>query len=263
MKIQLLKKWILTSLILFLIFSFFYFFKDKTKNFFYLTISPLQSSVFEFSKKITIFFNSLVENFKLKEENEKLNLEIRKLIAENEKLKELERENEALREALKIGLEKEFEMKLARFTGKDISGDIFKINKGSKDGIEEGMVVITPEKLLVGKISKVYSNFSKVQVFTDKDFAFDVQISEKEITGLLKGEGNFKAKIQLIPREKEIQSGDKVLTSALGGKFPAGIFVGEIEKVEKSDISFYQEAEIKPAFDIEKIDYLFVILNFK
>jgi rod shape-determining protein MreC len=214
-------------------------------------------------KKFTIFFESIFENVELKKENEALNLEIKKLIAENEKLKELKKENETLREALGLGLEKEFEMKLVRFAGKDVSGDIFKIDKGSKEGIEEGMVVITPEKFLIGKIIKVYSNFSAVQVFTDKDFTFDVQISEKGIPGLLKGEGNFKAKIQLIPREKEVLIGDKVLTSTLGGKFPAGIFVGEIEKVEKSDITFYQEARLKPAFDPMKIDYFFVILNFK
>jgi rod shape-determining protein MreC len=262
MKIQLLKK-ILIYTILFLIIFLIYFFRDGIKNIFYLITSPFQHLTFELSKKFTIFFESIFENVELKKENEALNLEIKSLIAENEKLKELKKENEALREALKISLEKEFEMKLARFAGKDVSGDIFKIDKGLKDGIEEGMVVITPEKFLIGKIIKVYSNFSAVQVFTDKDFTFDAQISEKEISGLIKGEGNFKAKIQLIPREKEIQAGDKVLTSALGGKFPAGIFVGEIEKVEKSDIIFYQEAKIKPAFDLEKIDYLFVILNFK
>jgi rod shape-determining protein MreC len=263
MNFQLLKKRILIFAILSLIISLFYFFQNGIKNFFYSIFSPLQRLFFEFSKRISIFFGSFTEKIELKKENERLVLEIKKLIAENESLKELKKENERLREALGIGLEKEFEMKLAKFSGKDFSGDIFKIDKGSRDGIEEGMVVITPEKFLIGKILKVYQNFSKVQVFTDKNFSFDAQISEKEISGLIKGEGNFKAKIQLVPKEKEILTGDKVLTSALGGKFPAGIFVGEIEKVEKSDIKFYQEAELKPAFDLEKIDYLFVILNFK
>jgi rod shape-determining protein MreC len=184
------------------------------------------------------------------------------LIVEKEGLKELERENRILREALSLGLEKDFKLKMTRFLGKDVSGDIFLIDKGSKDGIEEGKVVILPEKVLVGKVTKVYPNFSKVKVFTFKNFSFDVEIGEEKIVALAKGQGNSKAKIELIPREKEISPGEKVFTSVLGGNFPRGILVGEIEEVKDSDISGFKEAKLKPYFELKNLDYLFVILNF-
>ena len=151
---------------------------------------------------------------------------------------------------------------MARFLGKDVSGDIFLIDKGSEDGIEEGKVVILPEKVLIGKVMKVYPNFSKVKVFTFKDFSFDVEIGEEKITALAKGQGNFKIKIELIPKEKEIFPGDKVFTSALGYNFPKGILVGEIEDIKDSDISGFKEASLKPYFELKNLDHLFVILNF-
>jgi rod shape-determining protein MreC len=124
-------------------------------------------------------------------------------------------------------------------------------------------VVILPEKILVGKIIKVYQNFSKVKAFTFKDFSFDVKIPEREIVALLKGQGDFKAKIELIPKEKEISVGDKVFTCALGGNFPEGILIGEIEEIKNSDISGFKEAKLKPYFNVKNLDYLFVILNFR
>jgi rod shape-determining protein MreC len=256
------KRAILISFLIILLLILFYLIKDQLKNFTYFTFSPFQRAFFKIQKSVFSFFETISEIKNLKKENEALKSEIKKLIVEKESLKELEKENQALREALSLGLEKDFKLKMARFLGKDVSGDIFLIDKGSEDGIEEGKVVILPEKVLIGKVMKVYPNFSKVKVFTFKDFSFDVEIGEEKITALAKGLGNFKTKIELIPKEKETSPGDKVFTSALGYNFPEGILVGEIEDIKDSDISGFKEASLKPYFELKNLDYLFVILNF-
>jgi rod shape-determining protein MreC len=243
-----------------LILILIYQFRDQIKNTAYFIFSPFQRFFLKINQNLSLFFETIFEIKKLKKENEELKKEIEKLIVEKENLKELERENQELRKALGMGLEKEFELKMVKFLGKDLSGDIFLIDKGEKDGLKEGEVVILPEKILIGKIIKVYQNFSKVKVFTFKDFSFDVKIGE--ITALAKGEGNFKAKIEFIPKEKEIFVGDKVFTSALGRNFPEGILVGEIKDIKDSDISGYKEAKLKPYFEFKNLDYFFVILNF-
>jgi rod shape-determining protein MreC len=255
-----LKRAILITFLIILLLILFYLFQNQLKNFVYFVFSPFQRAFLKTQKSILFFFETISEIKNLKKENEALKSEIKKLIVEKESLKELEKENQALREALSLGLEKDFKLKMARFLGKDVSGDVFLIDKGSEDGIEEGKVVILPEKVLIGKVMKVYPNFSKVKIFTFKDFSFDVKIGE--ITALAKGQGNFKAKIELIPKEKEIFPGDKVFTSALGHNFPEGILVGEIEEIKDSDISGFKEASLKSYFKLKNLDYLFVILNF-
>lgn len=238
------------------------FYQKEVKNFFYKISTPVQKILWQAGKKVSDFFETLAETSSLKKENEEIKLKIQELLAENIFLKELKKENEILREALNLGLEKEFELSLAQVIGKDISEDFILINKGFEDGVSKDLPVITSQKILLGKINKVYKNYSKVMLLTNKESSFDGKIAEKEILGQVLGKGNFKAIFDLIPPEKEISEGDLVETSALGGIFPRGLLVGKIGKVQKSDIQTFYQAEISPLFDLNKLEIVFIILEF-
>lgn len=238
------------------------FYQKEVKNFFYKISEPIQKILWQAGKKVSIFFETLAETSSLKKENEEIKLKIQELLAENIFLKELKKENEILREALNLGLEKEFELSLAQVIGKDISEDFILINKGFEDGVSKNLPVITSQKILLGRINKVYKNYSKVMLLTNKESSFDGKIAEKEILGQVLGKGNFKAIFDLIPPEKEISEGDLVETSALGGIFPKGLLVGKIGKVQKSDIQTFYQAEISPLFDLNKLEIVFIILEF-
>lgn len=237
-------------------------FSKEVKGLFYLISSPIQKALWRAGDKVSDFFEAITEIKKLKKENEELKLRIQELSAENSFLKELKKENEILREALNIGLEKEFKLVLAEVIGRDIAQDFILINKGLADGLSKNLPVITQQKTLVGKIDEVYKNFSKVMLISNKNSSFDVKISEKEIYGLSKGKGNFKVLLDLVPQDKEIKEGDLVLTTALGGIFPNGLLIGKIKEVKKSDVEPFQQAEINLSFDIKEIETLFVIISF-
>ena len=231
----------------------------EVKNFFYLISSPIQKTFWRAGERVSDFFETINEIKNLKKENDELKLKIQTLEAESVALKELKKENELLREALEIGLEKEFKLILTQVTGKDISQDFILIDKGAKNGISENLPVITQQKVLVGKIIQVYKNFSKVQLISDKDISFDAKISGQEIFGLVKGKGNFNLYLDLVPQEEEIKEGDLLVTSALGGVFPSGLLIGEISQVRKSDLEPFQVAEIEPSFNIKDLEKLFII----
>ncbi len=248
----------------------------EVKNLFYLISSPIQKSLWRVGDRVSDFFETISEIKNLKKEvdeislidtlryawlKEELKLKIQEFMAENAKLKELKKENEILRGALEIGLEKEFKLTLAEIIGKDISQDSLIINKGSADGISKGLPVITQQKILLGKINEVYKNFSKAMLISNKESSFDAKISEKDISGLVKGRGSLKLFLDRIPQEKEIKEGDLIVTTALGGIFPSGLLVGEIKEIKKSDIEPFQQAEIKPFFNITEIEKLFIILE--
>jgi len=69
--------------------------------------------------------------------------------------------------------------------------------------------------------------------------------------------------LDLVPKEIEMKLGAPVTTSALGGIFPDGFLVGTIESVDKNDVETFQVAKIKPAFEIEKIKEVFIIIGYK
>ena len=249
-------------------------FQKEVKNFFYLISSPIQEAFWRVGDRISDFFETVTEIKNLKTENEEFKLKIQELLAENIALKEFKKENEILRTALEIGLEKDFELILAQVIGKDISQDFILINKGLKDGISKDSPVINQQKVLFGKIQEVYDNFSKVMLITDKKSSFDAKIlapyqtegfgagSDSEIYGIVKGKGNLQLYLDLIPQDKEIKEGDLIVTTPLGGIFPSGLLVGKIKEVRKSDIEPVQQAEISPLFDIKETEYLFIITNF-
>lgn len=262
MKLSSRKRKILIGFIIILFIFALNLFQKEVKNFFYSISSPIQKTFWRVGDNVSNFFETIAEIKNLKNENEELKLKIQELLAANTSLKEFKKENEILREALEIGLEKDFKLTLAEVISKDISQDFILINKGSEDGISKGLPVITQQKILYGKIGELYSNHSKVILISHKDSSFGAQISDTEIYGVVKGKGSFQLFLDLVPQDKEIKVGNLIVTTSLSGVFPKGILVGEIKKVKKSDIEPFQQAEISPFFDIKEIEALFIILEY-
>jgi len=240
---------------------------SKVKNFFYLISSPIQKILWKTGDRASDFFETIANIKNLKKENEELKLKTQELLVKNIEILELEKENKFLREALEIGLEKEFELIFAEVTGKDVSQDSILINKGSKNGILNNLPVIAQQKVLVGRVEEIYENFSRVILISDKESVFNVEIFRVDdenfvdnISGVVKGKGNFQLILDLIPKEKEIKEGDTIITSSLGGVFPKGLLVGQVQKIKKSDIEPFQQAEVKPAFDIKELEKVFIII---
>ena len=194
----------------------------------------------------------------------KKNLENQELLSQVVALGNLKKENKTLREALGIELQKDFKLTLSQIIGKDISQDLILIDKGAKDGIAEDMPVITEQRVLIGRISEVYEGFSKVMLISHKGSSFDAKIQkeEKDITGVIRGQGSFRILLDLIPSEENLVQEDIVVTSVLGGIFPERLLVGKIKQIKRSDVEPFQQAEIEAFFDISQIETLFIILEF-
>ncbi len=243
------------------------FFQKETRSFFYSISSPVQKVLFEAGSKTSDFLESIIRAGDLKNETNGFKLKNQELLSQVVALEDLKKENKILREALEIELQKDFKLVLSQIVGKDISQDFILINKGSKDDIFEGMPAVTQQRVLVGKISEVYENFSKVMLISNKDSSFNAKISasgkeEDNISGVVRGKGNSKVLFDLVPREDDIFEGDVVVTSALGRTFPKGLLVGKIKTIKKIDVEQFQQAEIEPFFDISDTENIFIILDF-
>lgn len=247
-------------------------FSKEVREFFYNVSSPVQRNFWQTGNKVSSLFESIFNARNLNKENYELKSENQELIGEIISLQELKEENKTLRQALEINLEKEFKLVLTEVMGKDIGEDVILINKGSEDGILEKMPVITSEKVLVGKINEVYNNFSKVMLISHKDEEnsfyvkiqpiFDSNQEKDEIPIVAKGKGRYNLSLEMIPKDKEILEGEVVITALLGGIFPKGLLVGEIKKIEKSDVEPFQKAEVSTFFNIEEITHLFIITEY-
>lgn len=241
------------------------FIRKEVKNFFYLISSPIQKTLWTAGSKVSGFFETITEMKELKKENEELKLKNQQLLTENISLRELKKENKFLRDALTLKPQEEFKLEMAEVIGKDISQDSILINKGSRDGISKDMPAITQAKILIGRVSKVYKNFSKVALISNKNSSFDAKIyyeNSPPVYGVVKGQGELRLLLELIPKEKNIKEGDLVITAGLGGIYPKDLLIGKIKKVQKSDIKPFQKAEIKPTLNLSQLENLFIITDF-
>lgn len=196
------------------------------------------------------------ENFKLKKEN----LE---LAAENIRLKEAERENFALKSQLNMPVIKERKTVKADVSGFDpfSYNNFMTINKGGQSGIKEGMPVLLPEGVLLGKIEEVRDKFSKVMLIFSSRSVIAVTTQESRSSGALKGSFGTSLIADAIPQYEEIKEGEMVITSALGGNIPKGIPVGTVDKIISSPNEIFKKASINAFADPDKAEEVIVILD--
>lgn len=234
---------------------------DAPKNAFFQLTYLSQKTIYQFAQKTSSFVEFLTSAGITNEENNNLKEENQKLLGEIVSLREVARENEFLREQMRLSIQDEKELILAEVIGQDLFGlnKYFLINKGRKDGVKEKSVVISSGNILVGQIIEVVESFAKVRLITDPNSKINVLIQESEITGLVKSDHGLDLVIDLLPQEEIVNAGEIVVTSGLAGVFPAGLFVGQIQEIISSDVQISRMAKIKPAVDFMKLEKVFVI----
>jgi len=253
------KKWTKIFIIGILILACLNLFEKDIRNFFYSVSAPLQKVFFTRGKNIADFLAVFTKTGQIQEQNQLLLFENQDLKAKITLLKELEKQNKELKQALGLELQKDFQLLSANVISRQTSQDFILIDKGLGYNILPGQVVITPQKTLIGKVAEVFQDFSRIKLISDKSFSFPGRIQGAEFDGIVKGASNQGLAFDLIPQEAEIEMGQAIVTVNLDRVFPGGILVGEIESIEKSDLEPFQKAKIRPAFNLKTLDFVFVI----
>lgn len=140
------------------------------------------------------------------------------------------------------------------------------IDKGSKDGINKDMAVVTT-KGFIGKVYSVSNFSSTVQLITNSEkngFVFASIQSEPSAYGVV--EGYNKETNQLILKNIDlnanVEPGQLVTTSNLGGVFPTGLVIGEIIRIEEGENGgLTKRAYLEPAADLFHFDQVFVVIE--
>lgn len=136
------------------------------------------------------------------------------------------------------------------------------INRGSDDGLSRGMPVVT-EQGLVGRISSVTASAAKVQLITDADSTVNVRLQPSEAQAVLSGSLTGEIGLDLIPQDVNVQSGDIVVTSGLGGGYPPNIIIGQVTGTRSQEQDLFQRASVQSAVDFTQLEMVLVIINFR
>ena len=138
------------------------------------------------------------------------------------------------------------------------------IDKGKNDGLKENMVAITKNGL-IGKIEKVTNFSSEIKLITANDVNNKVSVSIATTTGetnaILSGYDKDSDLVQIsgVDSRVEINVGDVVTTSGLGGMFPRGIYIGEVETITNDKYGLSKTLGIKTNQDFNNIHYVTIL----
>ena len=136
------------------------------------------------------------------------------------------------------------------------------IDKGSLDGIRVGMPVESARGL-VGQVFRTAGHSSQILLITDSSSAISSRLGNSRATGLLRGGGlGGLMSIEWIDLKFQIEIGEVVSTSGIGGKFPQDLVIGRIINVDRREAELFQRATVQPAVDFNALEVVFVIINF-
>lgn len=136
------------------------------------------------------------------------------------------------------------------------------INRGSDDGLRRGMPVVTSQGL-VGRVAAVAPNAARVQLITDPGSHVNVRLQKAAVDAAVSGSLTADLLLEAIPQNVQVEDGDVILTSGLGGDYPADLEVGQVVGVKKLANDLFQTASVQPAADFGDLKIVLVITNFR
>jgi rod shape-determining protein MreC len=166
------------------------------------------------------------------------------LVAQNARLKDL------LDAQTSLGLS----VQLARLI--DVDLDPFRprvvLNVGANQGVTIGQPVIDAHGIM-GQVIEVLGNTSIVMLITDPTHAIPVMVERSGLRTIAYGTGAIdRLELPNIPISADVQVGDRLVTSGLGGRFPAGFPVGEILVISTDASSLFAAAQARPAAALDR-----------
>lgn len=231
---------------------------------------PLQAALSQLGNSVRSMFGAVGDAATLRERNAELEHALAALTIENLRLREVEAENARLRQLLNFAeTHSSYSYKGGQVVGHVVNREpsnlvqSILIDLGSKSGIQPGMPVVT-ERGLVGRITDVYPNASRVLLITDSDSSVNALLQNTRLRGLLHGRAatDEGAVLDYLPPDQPVPIGDIVLTSGEGGRFPAGIPIGQVVAVEQNDVEMFQRAIVRTTVDFNSLETVLVVTNF-
>ena len=239
-----------TKLILFVVLSFILLINDQRNNYLStlrnsiaIAIYPLQSTV-EIPSRLINWFDLRIKSKEiLIQENQNLLSQQKINSSILQRYESLEQENMRLKKILNAANNLDNKVEITRIISINVNPyrHTIVIDKGERDGVYKGQVLLDADGV-IGQI--LHTNFltSEAILISDSDHALPVEINRNGLRTIILGNGSYtKLDVPYIPNNADIEIGDLLVTSGLGGKFPSGYPVAKVDFIE-SDLSeqFYK-----------------------
>ncbi|HYR51969.1 MAG TPA: rod shape-determining protein MreC [Candidatus Dormibacteraeota bacterium] len=196
-------------------------------------------------------------------ENQKLKKRLAQIQMEADAMRADRVENARLRGLLRLSQENPSDLTSARVVARSLDrlGGSLTIDKGEKDGVLPNRAVITPDGL-VGRVDRATSHEARVLTLLHRDCSVAVRVGRSRVDGVLQWEFGDRPMLNLlyVSAREDVQSGDEVLTSGLGGIFPEGVRVGTVTRVNIAENGLMKEVQVRPGVNFRSLEDVLVYM---
>lgn len=142
------------------------------------------------------------------------------------------------------------------------SHNMITINKGSRQGIQKGMGVISPSGV-IGFVSQTTENYARVMSTLNLNTKITAQIKNNRFFGTVSWDGKDPRYVQLseIPKYIEVSKGDTIETDGKSGMIPGGIMIGTVLDSKVDEITGELNIQLKLKEDFARLRYAQVVVN--
>ncbi len=188
---------------------------------------------------------------------------------ENEELKaqvaqdqELQQENERLTALLGISSRYNVKTTGARVISQSIDSwnRTIVIDKGSSSGLTVGMPVMNSSGI-IGQVESVSANTATVRLITDEISGVSAYLQNSRAEGVVNGSVDGLLRMEFVPSTTNVTLGEAVITSGMGGVYPAGMVVGYVSRIEGASTDTYRTIIVQPAANVEANEEVVVLIG--
>lgn len=194
-------------------------------------------------------------------ENERLRRELLELRRAELRREGLEQENEELARALAFARRREAGLRPAEVVYADygswLRALVLHVGDAGAARVRSNQPVLTDDGL-VGRVVRIAGPYVKVQLISDRAAAVGVQLERSRRQGVLRGSKPGELRVDFVPRQAEIEIGERVLTAGIDGVYPRGIPVGTVVAVEPGDEAFHRIL-VRPAVDFSRLSFVYLL----
>jgi len=226
--------------------------------------SPVRSFADSISEPFANAWGGIAEYDDLTDENERLRRRIDVLEGRQIGDEVARRQNTELKRQLGIRLTTDIPTTAARVVSGPLTSfdATVQIDRGSGDGVKEGMAVVT-DAGLAGRVVRVTGGRSQIQLITDPSFTLGIRLAEQGDVGIARGAGR-EGTLEVadgISGDTGVKRGDAVITSGLeGSAYPPDVPVGKVRSVGRTADRTEKTLVIDPAADLRGLSYVTVLL---
>lgn len=205
---------------------------------------------------------NLATRQQLLEENESLRDRNLEYEAEMQRLDSLRTENQRLRELLGSADRLEQDVAVAELMRVDLDPytHLVQINRGSTSGVFVGQPILDASGVM-GQVDRVGPHSASVRLISDPSHAIPVEVDRNGLRAVAIGTGNLSdLELANVPNNADIEEGDMLLASGLGGKFPRGYPVARVQEVEIEPGEPFARVSARPVAALDRSRKVLMIL---